>query len=225
MQILSIARPAFRHVGMSVAAGALLLHAGASSAGCASAMLDSVALASSATPATEFGKSSSRPADASASGFVHVSSEQRFAGGERAIVGLWKFEMISKNVPGHMNPMPDGVLVDFGTAAWHGDGTEFQSSGFHNPADGAVCQGVWKQLDESTFVLNHYALAWQGGVYAGPAHIRAEVSLNPKGTRYTGQFVTTVYAATATIGHEFDETTPLVTITGTFTATRVTVAE
>lgn len=141
---------------------------------------------------------------------------------ERPIVGLWKFEMLSKSTTTNKNPMPDGTLIDFGTAAWHADGTEFQTSGFRNPSDGDVCQGVWQQVGPSTFVLNHYALAWTNGSYTGPANIRARVTVAPGGNRYTGTFTTTVYLAAYTAGHEFDQTTILATITGTFDATRVT---
>jgi hypothetical protein len=138
------------------------------------------------------------------------------------IVGLWKFEMISKSTPTHRNPMPDGTLIDFGTAAWHADGTELQTSGIRNPSDGDVCQGVWQQVDAETFVLNHYALAWTNGTYTGPANIRARVTLDPTGNHYRGMFATVVYLATPVAGHEFDESTILASITGTFTATRVT---
>jgi hypothetical protein len=138
------------------------------------------------------------------------------------IVGLWKFEMISKSTPTHQNPMPDGTLIDFGTAAWHADGTELQTSGIRNPSDGDVCQGVWQQVDEETFVLNHYALAWTNGAYTGPVNIRARVTLDPTGSHYRGMFATVVYLATPVAGHEFDESTILASITGTFTATRVT---
>lgn len=218
MRTLFPAPHSLRLVAMSLAGSALLLHAGISSAGCASGLIGS-ALSSGVGPAAE--KMAVHPRDADAAKPVPVSSEQRFGGFGAGIVGLWKFEMISKNTPDHVNPMSDGTLVDFGTAAWHADHTELQLSGFRNPADGDVCQGVWKPVDDNTYVLNHYALAWQNGSYAGPANIRAEVSLNHQGDRYSGLFVTTVYAATPTIGHEFDETTPLVTITGTFKATRV----
>lgn len=141
---------------------------------------------------------------------------------ERAIVGLWKFEMLSKSTATHTNPMPDGTLIDFGTAAWHADGTEFQTSGYRNPSDGDVCQGVWQQVGHSTFVLNHYALAWTNGTYTGPVNIRAQVTVGPGRNRYTGTFTTTVYLAAYEPGHEFDQSTVLAVITGTFDATRVT---
>ena len=151
--------------------------------------------------------------------YIRVNDESR----EAAIVGLWKFEMIAMSTPKNKNPMPDGALVDFGTAAWHADGTEFQTSGMRNPSDGDVCQGVWTQIGPSTFQLNHYALAWTNGTYTGPANIRAIVNVDHDGDRYSGGFQTDVYLASATPGHEFDETTKLATITGSFTATRVTI--
>lgn len=178
----------------------------------------------SANPGADAGRPGTmRPAvwhtgDASA-GFVPVST----AGDLRSIVGLWKFEMIAKSTASNTNPMPDGVLVDFGTAAWHADGTEFQTSGSRNPGDGDVCQGVWSQVGPATFRLNHYALAWTNGTYTGPVNIRARVTVTDNGMRYSGPFQTDVYLASETSGHEFDQTTKLVTITGTFTATRITI--
>lgn len=150
--------------------------------------------------------------------FIKVSDRDS----ARSIVGLWKFEMISKSTATHTNPMPDGTLIDFGTASWHGDGTEMQVSGIRNPSDGDVCQGVWQRVGDGTFVLNHYALAWTNGTYTGPVNIRARVTVDPSGRHYTGWFATVVYMASPVAGHEFDQNTVLASITGTFTATRVT---
>ena len=150
--------------------------------------------------------------------FVRVSDRDS----ARTIVGLWKFEMISKSTPTHTNPMPDGTLIDFGTAVWHVDGTELQISGIRNPSDGDVCQGVWRRVGDATFVLNHYALAWTNGTYTGPVNIRAEVTVDHSGNHYSGMFATVVYLATPVTGHEFDQNTVLASITGTFNATRVT---
>jgi hypothetical protein len=157
-------------------------------------------------------------ASADPSGFIKTD----WRGPERAIVGVWKFEMLSKSTSTHKNPMPDGTLIDFGTAAWHADGTELQMSGFRNPSDDDVCQGVWQQVGRSTFVLNHFALAWTNGTYTGPADIRATVTVAPGGNRYTGTFTTTVYLAAYEPGHEFDTNTVLAVVTGTFDATRLT---
>jgi hypothetical protein len=95
-----------------------------------------------------------------------------------SIVGLWKIEMLSKSTATHTNPMPDGVLIDFGTVAWHSDGTELLNSGSRNPSDGDFCQGVWAQVGANTFALNHMALAWTSGTYTGPAVIRERVTVD-----------------------------------------------
>jgi hypothetical protein len=157
-------------------------------------------------------------ANADPSGFIRTD----WRGPERAIVGVWKFEMLSKSTSTHKNPMTDGTLIDFGTAAWHADGTELQMSGLRNPSDDDVCQGVWQQVGRSTFTLNHYALAWTNGTYTGPVDIRARVTVSPDGKRYAGTFTTTVYMAASVAGHEFDQNTVLAVITGTFDATRLT---
>lgn len=139
-----------------------------------------------------------------------------------AIVGLWKFEMLARSTSTHTNPMPDGALIDFGTTAWHDDGTELMNSGARNPGDGDFCQGVWKQVGPSTFVLNHLALAWTNGAYTGPASIQERVTVDPKRTSISGTFVLTQYVASPTPGHEFDENAVAVSITGTITGTRIT---
>src|SRR5215469_6247950 len=139
-----------------------------------------------------------------------------------AIVGLWKFEMLAKSTALNKNPMPDGALIDFGTQAWHSDGTELLNSGIRNPADGDFCQGVWQQVAASTFKLNHMPLAWAGGAYIGPVKMDMVVTLDDSGNRFWGWFSQTLYAASPTPGHEFDETAPVVTITGTISATRIT---
>ena len=148
---------------------------------------------------------------------IHDSDEQ---GG---IVGLWRFEMLTKSTKANTNPMPDGTLDDFGYATWHGDGTEIMNSGIHNPADSNFCMGVWKQVGRSTYRLSHHPLPWAGGSYLGPIDLEMQVTLSDDGNSYSGQYVERVFAAAALPGHEFDENVPLATITGTIKATRVTV--
>jgi hypothetical protein len=139
-----------------------------------------------------------------------------------AIVGLWKFEMIAKSTATNKNPMPDGALVDFGISAWHSDGTELINSGGRNPADGDFCQGVWAQIGPSTFKLTHTPLGWGGGSYIGPAKLQMVVTVDESRSHFSGGFVLTQYSASPTQGHEFDESVPLVTITGTISAKRMT---
>jgi hypothetical protein len=138
------------------------------------------------------------------------------------IVGLWRFEMLSRSTHSNTNPMPDGTLIDFGTTAWHGDGTETMNSGIRNPADNDICQGAWQQVGPNTFELNHLALAWTNGSYTGPTTIRERVTVDRSGKHFSGTFTITAYLATVTAGHEFDQTTPVARITGTLTASRIT---
>jgi hypothetical protein len=149
--------------------------------------------------------------------FLQTADEE-----DAAIVGLWKFEMLSKSTALNKNPMPDGTLLDFGTTAWHSDGTELLNSGGRNPTDGDFCQGVWAQLGPSTFKLTHMPLAWAGGSYLGPAKIQMVVTVDSTHAHFNGWFVLTQYSASPTQGHEFDESVPLVTLTGTISATRLT---
>jgi hypothetical protein len=197
-----------------VGGAALLLSAiGSAHAGCADATWQP-----RANPAGEFQPAVYWPATGRGE-FLRTNDGEENA----SIVGLWKFEMLAKSTPQNKNPMPDNTVVDFGTAVWHADGTELQTSGIRNPSDGDVCQGVWTQVGPNTFQLNHYALAWTNGAYTGPVNIRAVVKVDPTKRHFAGLFQTNVYLASTTAGHEFDQNTKLVTITGTFTGNRVTI--
>jgi hypothetical protein len=187
-------------------------------AGVATFGMSGVSHAGCAPTSFQSAPSSGAAATADPSGFIRTD----WRGPESLIVGVWKFEMLSKSTKTNKNPMPEGTLIDFGTAAWHADGTELQMSGFRNPSDDDVCQGVWRQTSRSTFELNHFALAWTNGAYTGPADIRAQVTVGPDRNHYTGTFTTTVYMAAYVAGHEFDQNTVLVVVTGTFDATRLT---
>jgi hypothetical protein len=153
------------------------------------------------------------------------SSAFRSVGGDESwrtsIVGLWKVEFLAK---GNTNGIPDGALIDFGTATWHSDGTETMDSGGRDPVTGDVCMGVWQQIGGSTFKLNHLALGWQPGAYVGPATIKETVTLDPSGNSFKGSFTITQYMGTMAPGDEFDETTvvPPTPIYGVITGTRVT---
>lgn len=140
----------------------------------------------------------------------------------RSIVGLWKVEFLAKD---NTNGIPDGALIDFGTATWHADGTEAMVSGGRDPSTGDVCMGVWEQTGHSTYRLRHVALAWMGGAYAGPTTIEETVTLDSGGESFHGSFTITAHAAGAVPGHEFDESTvvPPTPIHGVITGVRVTV--
>lgn len=201
-------------VGLTVAIGVLgLTIAGEASAGCANfASPAGVGSPARLKPAAYY------PADSDAAFFQSAGTVDF---GHVSIVGLWKIEFLAKN---NTSGIPDGALIDYGTAIWYSDGTEMMISGGRNPTTGDVCMGVWEQVGASTFKLNHLALAWQSGAYLGPATIAETVVLDPSGHTFKGKFTITQYMATAAPGEEFDETTvvPPTPIHGVITGTRVT---
>jgi hypothetical protein len=139
-----------------------------------------------------------------------------------SIIGVWKIEFLAK---GNTNGIPDGTLIDFGTATWYGDGTETMISGGRAPSTGDVCMGVWEQVGRFSYKLNHLAMAWMGGAYAGPTKIEETINLDPSGRTFKGHFTITAYAASATAGQEFDESTVVAPtpIKGQITGVRLTV--
>jgi len=54
-----------------------------------------------------------------------------------------------------------------------------------------------------------------------PAVIRERIQVDATGRHYAGSFRLRQYLASVTPGHQFDETTALVTITGTISGTRI----
>jgi hypothetical protein len=64
-------------------------------------------------------------------------------------------------------------------------------------------------------------LAWGGGAYIGPVILTMWITVDKSGDHFSGYFSETVYQASPTPGHEFDQGAPLVTITGTIGATRI----
>lgn len=125
-----------------------------------------------------------------------------------SIVGLWEFQMT-------------GFAADWGTQAWHADGTEIMFSGAQNPQTGDVCQGVWRKVGPSTYTLNHIAMGWlaPGAGFGIRVHIRAIVRLNAAGDAFGGTYKAAAYSVSPT--NPFDESVQVGAGTGTVTATRV----
>jgi hypothetical protein len=136
--------------------------------------------------------------------FVQVSDDGEDAG----IVGLWQFKMT-------------GFSVDWGTQAWHSDGTELMFSGGQNPATGDVCQGVWRKVGANTYTLNHIALGWMapGGPYGLRVHVHMVVKLDSAHHSFSGSYKAAVYAVSPQ--DPFDEHVKVADGTGDVTATRV----
>jgi hypothetical protein len=126
--------------------------------------------------------------------------------GDTSIVGLWEFRL-------------DGAPPDFGTQAWHSDGTEVMFSAGRNPAIGAVCQGVWRQIGRRTYSLNHIAMGWDLGFFGLRIHIHAVVTVDRAGDTYSGTYTAAAYAVTPE--NPFDESNQIGGGTGTITGKRV----
>jgi hypothetical protein len=143
----------------------------------------------------------------SAGGALYQVSD--WGGGDfGSIVGLWEFRM-------------SGFSVDFGTQAWHADGTELMWSGAQNPETGDVCQGVWRKTGPSSYTLNHVAMGWTapGQGFGLRVHIHAKVNLDRSGQSFSGTYTAQVFVVSP--ADPFDETTQVGAGTGTVTATRV----
>lgn len=128
--------------------------------------------------------------------------------GNKSIVGLWKFQF-------------DGFPPDFGTQAWHSDGTEIMFSGGPDPATGDVCQGVWRRIDKSTYSLNHIAIGYVDADNRLLIHFHAEVTVDETGNHYSGQFTADFYAVTPSDPFTESSDNHLFSGGGTMTGNRV----
>ena len=126
--------------------------AGQADAGCLDGLLNLARSGKSPSPAQQVSPAHFVPAvyrlgDASGA-FLRVNDRRD---DDESIVGLWQFRMDGPPAP------------DFGTQAWHSDGTELMFSAGRDPAKGDVCQGVWQKVGPRTYSLNHIAMGWTTG--------------------------------------------------------------
>ncbi len=150
-----------------------------------------------------------RPADAASASFLRIGrfDDGDDRGSDEPIVGLWEFKFAGSPPP------------DFGTQAWHSDGTELMFSAGRAPSIGDICQGVWKKIGRRTYSLNHIAMGWDTGSFGVRVHIRAIVKVAPSGDAYTAHFTADAYSVSP--ADPFDESVSLGESTGIMTATRV----
>lgn len=132
------------------------------------------------------------------------------------MVGLWHVAFIAEgNGPGLP---PDGTQVDSALSEWHSDGTE-ETLDSRPPATGDVCYGVWKEVGERCYKLNHFGIAFDPtsdpNTPLGYAHIPQEIILSRDGKTFTGTFTIDQYDSTGKL---------LVEIKGNLVGTRVTLS-
>lgn len=144
------------------------------------------------------------PGEASRRLFLAVADRDDDRNG--SIVGLWEFQL-------------DGAPPDFGTQAWHSDGTELMFSAGRNPASGDVCQGVWRKIGPRTYSLNHIAMGWDFGYFGLRVHIHAVVKVDHDGDTYSGTYTAAAYAVTPQ--NPFDESNSIGGGSGTIIGRRV----
>jgi len=203
-----IARRHFKSVALAITLVALTT-AGRADALCLDNLLHVPTVTTPSTPAKTLPAAHATPAvyrmgTASDMALMPVAATQST---DDPIVGLWEFQ-ISGNVP-----------PDFGTQAWHSDGTELMFSAGRNPAAGDICQGVWKKIGPRTYSLNHIAMGWDFGSYGVRVHIHAVVQVAVSGDAYSGNLTADVFAVTPE--NPFDESVPIAAGSGTITGTRV----
>jgi hypothetical protein len=129
-----------------------------------------------------------------------------------SIVGMWHVKFVAENSPG----TPDGAEIDAGYSQWHSDNTETMNSGHFSPLNSNFCLGVWKQVGDCKYKLNHFATYWDAtsNVLVGPARVQEEVTLSPGGDQFAGTFSVDQYdEAGNLLGH----------VQGVITGTRMTV--
>ncbi len=133
------------------------------------------------------------------------------------IVGLWQFQL-------------SGIDVDWGTQAWHSDGTELMFSAGQNPQTGDICQGVWHQIGPRTYTLNHIAMGWAApnadptkGAQFMRYHFHMVVTLDPRGQSFSGTYSLFVFMETANdpFNEDSRNNPPVASGTGAVTASRV----
>jgi hypothetical protein len=103
---------------------------------------------------------------------------------ELSIVGFWHFKMLIGGQP-----------IDAGNQQWHSDGTEVLNSGGRSPLTGNICFGVWKQIGERHYKLNHRGIGFDasGSAIASVDSIEYVVTLSRDGNSYSGTFTSTPY--------------------------------
>jgi hypothetical protein len=203
--IRSYSRQGGKTTALTAALGALgLAVAGQAGASCMSSTANPVA--SNQNPsAMHMTPAIYRPGATQGASFIQVSDA---ADQSESIVGLWQFKFV-------------GFGPDYGTQAWHSDGTELIYSAGQNPETGDVCQGVWRKVGPSTYSLNHIAMGRPapGAPFGLRIHIHAVVKVDESGNNYSGKYKAAVYSVSE--AEPFDESVEVASGTGVLTGTRV----
>lgn len=133
------------------------------------------------------------------------------------MVGLWHVAFIAEGNTAPGLP-PDGTQVDSTLSIWHPDHTE-ETLSSRPPATGDVCFGVWKQVGERHYQLNHFGIAFNPAVDPntprGFDNIHQDIILSRDGKTFIGSFSVDQYDSK---GNLMDE------IKGNLVGTRITLS-
>ena len=117
-----------------------------------------------------------------------------------SVQGLWQVNFIS-----------GGQVVDMAFEAFHSDGTEMLND-VTPPAEGNVCLGVYVQTDRTTYKLTHPSWSFDAsGNLTGTAMISETITMT-NADKFTGSY---------TLNYFDNDSNPVGTYNGTFTATRI----
>ena len=138
-----------------------------------------------------------------------------------SIVGLWHVNYTAEAESGApiFPPAPFAFLESFKT--WHADGTEFENA-FLAPSGGNICFGVWKDLGDGRAKLHHIGLMFDAttGQISNMFTVDEKDAVGSNGQTYSGFFDFKLWPASfAAVGVG----TPIAEVTGTISATRITV--
>jgi len=137
-----------------------------------------------------------------------------------SIVGLWHvvYTATSAPAPPAFPPTPFQFAESF--KQWHADGTEFENA-FLKPIGGNICFGVWKDSGHGSVKLHHIGLMFDfGGNVSGTFTQDETNTVASNGKTYSGTFDFKLWPPS------FDAVgvgNPLLEVTGTIAATRITV--
>lgn len=149
-------------------------------------------------------------------GLVAIGDEDDYDAHPAPIVGFWHVKFV-------VGSGTSAQTIDAGYSQWHADGTEIMNSGGRAPITSNFCLGVWKQVGDREYKLNHFAAAWDptpatnapNGTLMGPAQIQEDVTLGWDGNHFSGTFAIDQYLENGNL---------VAHVTGTITGTRITVS-
>jgi hypothetical protein len=115
-----------------------------------------------------------------ASNQTTVSNDSKNERGNRAIVGMWLFNLYVDD---------GGTLADAGIEQFYADGNESSTTKGVAPTQDNTCYGIWTRTGDRTFRLDHIGLNFENNQYTGLFKLTATLIVSRDGNSYTGKYV------------------------------------